>query len=97
MWRQRQCRMHPKATLVLLFFSDFAQPLGLRMRGVVEKGRVLHSQDQGMSLHALDGALAMRGHNSGRRNFGIVHKPIGRLGIRPILAGLIDRYGRLLS
>ena len=49
-----------------------------------------------MRLHALNGTLAMRGDNRAGRNFGIVHKPIGRLGIRPILAGLIEWDGRLL-
>ena len=88
--------MHAKTLLILLLVAYHPQSLGLGMMSVVEEGCVLHRQHQLMRPHPFYRSLPMGRTDAFRCDIGIIKETIGRLGIGPILAGLVDRRIRLL-
>jgi hypothetical protein len=92
LWRKREGRMHHQATLSA---TDRSQSTGRWMMGVVEKGGVLSGQDERMGGHAFERALLVRQQDLGWQRTLSGEKRVGRLGILPIGAGLIDRRGGL--
>ena len=61
-----------------------------RVLGVVEFGRVLHDQHDGMWAHAPERGLTVRPQYLLRRNRLIVEEPIGGDGVAPTVACGID-------
>jgi len=94
--RQRQGGVQQQAQGLVAIVADGAQPLGLRMSRVVERGGVLGAEHDRMGAGANQGGLRVGGQNVLRGDLVVVEEPIGGFGFGPRAAGLGDGGGGVL-
>ncbi|MCZ7568805.1 MAG: recombinase family protein [Ardenticatenaceae bacterium] len=89
--RAGQRGMQPKPALFLALRANRTQPFGLGVVGIIQESRVLDRQHPRVLGHPLHRPLLMRRSDAFRCRLIMIKKAIGRLDIRPIFTGLVNR------
>ena len=95
--REGQSRMQEQADGLVAIVADGAESLGLRMRGVVERGGVLGAEHDGVLAHPHERGLSVSREEVLRVHGVVVEEAVGGFGFGPGAAGLGNGGGGLLG